>query len=199
MPGEATSALVLVTTREASKRGKVRIATPADKAAGATFRFPKKGTRSAVMVVPVVGSQVTFVGSKKATVQLRVEVLGYALNAKPVKVRSATATRIIKARLDAGAMLPIGPVTGIAGLPKKAKKITAVILQVTTKAKGPDAGALKAYGLDKPPPGTRSAPIVPGTRYTTLVVAEIGTDGKLAFTPSVPAKVTASIVGWIRR
>ena len=60
VPGEATSALVLITTREATKRGKVRIGSP-DKDPEATFRFPKRGVRSAVMVVPVVGSQVKFV------------------------------------------------------------------------------------------------------------------------------------------
>ena len=199
VPGEATSALVLVTTREATKRGKVRIATPAEKESGAVLRFPKKGVRTTVMVVPVSGSQVTFVTSKKSAVQLRVEVLGYAINAKPVKVRSTPATRVVKAKLEAGAALVIGPVTGVAGLPKKAKKVTGVILQVRTKTKGADPGSLKVYGLDGSAPGTRSAPIVPGSAYTSLVVAELGTDGKLVFAPSVQAKVRASIVGWIRR
>jgi hypothetical protein len=199
VPGEATSALVLVTTREATKRGKVRIATPAAKDAGAVMRFPKKGVRTAVMVVPVSGGQVTFVTSKRSTVQLRVEVLGYALNAKPVKVRSTAATRIVKAKLEAGAPLVIGPVTGIGGLPKKVKKVTGVILQVRTKTKGPDAGAVKVYGLDGAEPGTRSAPVVPGAPYTSLVVAEVGTDGKIVFTSSVKAKVRAFIVGWIKR
>ena len=199
VPGEATSALVLVTTREATKRGKVRIATPAQKESGAVLRFPKKGVRTSVMVVPVSGSQVTFVTSKKSAVQLRVEVLGYALNAKPVKVRSAPATRIVKAKVEAGAALVIGPVTGVAGLPKKAKKVTGVILQVRTKTKGADPGSLKVYGLDGSAPGTRSAPIVPGSAYTSLVVAELGTDGKIVFSPSVQSKVRASIVGWIRR
>ena len=131
--------------------------------------------------------------------QLRVEVLGYAINAKPVKVRSTPATRIVKAKLDPGATMVIGPVTGVGGLPKKAKKVTGVILQVRTKTKGADAGSLKVYGLDGAAPGTRSAPIVPGSPYTSLVVAEVGTDGKIVFSPSVQAKVKASIVGWIRR
>ena len=198
VPAEATAALVLITTREATKRGKMRIGSP-DKDPEATFQFPKRGVRSAVMVVPVVGSQVKFVTSKKAAVQLRVEVLGYSLNAKPIKVRSAPATRIVKAKLDAGAALVVGPVTGVAGLPKKSKKITGVILQVRTKTKGPDGGSLKVYGLDGTAPGSRSAPIVPGSPYTSLVVAEVGTDGKIVVAPSVAAKVKATIVGWIRR
>jgi hypothetical protein len=198
VPGEATSALVLITTREATKRGKVRIASPG-KDPEATFQFPKKGVRSAVMVVPVVGSQVTFITSKRAAVQLRVEVLGYALNTKPIKVRSVAATRIVKAKLDPGATLVVGPVTGVAGLPKKSKKVTGVILQVRTKTKGPDGGSLKVYGLDGTAPGSRSAPIVPGTPYTSLVVAELGTDGKIVVSPSVQAKVVMKIVGWVRR
>jgi hypothetical protein len=70
---------------------------------------------------------------------------------------------------------------------------------VRTKTKGPDGGSLKAYGLDRSAPGTRSAPIVPGSRYTSLVVAEIGTDGKIVLSPSVAAKVNATIVGYIHR
>jgi hypothetical protein len=198
VPAEATAALVLITTREATKRGKVRIGTP-DKDPEATFQFPKRGVRSAVMVVPVIGSQVKFVTSKKAAVQLRVEVLGYALNAKPIKVRSVPATRIVKAKLDAGATLVVGPVTGVGGLPKKKKKVTGVILQVRTKTKGPDAGSLRVYGLDGAAPGTRSAPVVAGSPYTSLVVAEIGTDGKIVVAPSVQARVKATIVGWVRR
>ena len=198
VPGEATSALVLITTREATKRGKVRIGSP-DKDPEATFQFPKKGVRSAVMVLPVVGSQVKFVTSKKAAVQLRVEVLGYALNAKPIKVRSVAPMRIVKTKLNAGDALVVGPVTGIAGLPKKQRKVTGVILKVRTKTKGADGGSLKVYGLDGTAPGSRSAPIVPGSPYTSLVVAEIGTDGKLVVAPSVQSKVKATIVGWIRR
>ncbi len=199
VPGEATAALVLVTTREATKKGKVRIVTPADKAAGATMAFPKRGVRTAVMVVPVSGGQVTFVTSKKATVQLRVEVLGYSLNGKPVKVRSVPAKRVVKAKLDAGAPLVIGPLLGVAGLPKKQKKVTGVILQVKTKTKGADAGSLKVYPVDGAAPETRSAPVVPGQKYTSLVVAELGTDGKVVFQGSVQSKVKAKVVGWIKR
>ncbi len=65
------------------------------------------------------------------------------------------------------APLVVGPVTGVAGLPKKKKKVTGVILQVRTKTKGPDGGSLKVYGLDGAAPGSRSAPIVPGTPYTS--------------------------------
>ena len=199
VPGDATAALVLITTREATKKGKVRIATPAAKEAGATMAFPKRGVRTAVMVVPVSGGQVTFVTSKKASLQLRVEVLGYAIHGKPVKVRSVPAKRIVKAKLDAAVPLIIGPLTGVAGLPKKQKKVTGVILQVKTRTKGADAGNLKVYPLDGAAPETRSAPVVPGQKYTSLVVAELGTDGRVVFASSTQAKVKAKVVGWIKR
>ncbi|MBI1350586.1 MAG: hypothetical protein GC156_05650 [Actinomycetales bacterium] len=199
VPGDATSALVLVTTREATKRGKVRIATPAAKDAGAVLAFPKKGVRTAVMVVPVAGSQVTFVTSKRAAVQLRVEVLGYAIHGKPVKVRSVPKKRVVKAALNPAEPLVIGPLTGVAGLPKRQKKVTGVILQVQTKTKGSDGGSLKVYPVDGTAPDTRSAPIVPGQKYTSLVVTELGTDGKVAVQSSTQAKVRAKVVGWIKR
>ena len=199
VPEGATSALVLITTREATKRGKLRIGRTSEKPGAATFRFPKRGVRSAVLVVPVSGSQVTFYSAKKAAVQLRVEVLGYAINGKPISVRSLAPTRIAKARLDAGATLVLGPVTGVGGVPRKKKPVTGVILQVRTKALGPEFGSLKAYGLDGTPPGSRSAPIVAGAPYTSLIVAEIGTDGKIVLSPSVATKVKATIVGYVHR
>jgi hypothetical protein len=199
VPGEATSALVLITTREATKRGKLRIGLAGEKKPAATFRFPKRGVRSAVMVVPVAGGRVSFVTSKSAGVHLRVEVLGYAIHGKPISVRGLSPTPIAKAKLDAGVALVLGPVTGVGGVPRKKKPVTGVILQIRTKGRGPDGGSLKAYGLDRSPPGTRSAPIVPRKWYTSLVVAEIGTDGKIVLTPSVNAKIRATIVGYVHR
>lgn len=199
LPGNATSALVLVTTREATKKGELRIGMTAGSGSDPSFRFPKKGARSAVMVIPVSGGQVRLTSSRKAAVQVRVEVLGYSINGKPIKVRGLPRTGISKAKLDAGATLPLGPLTGFASLPKRAKKISGVILQVWTKTKGADAGSLKAYASGGSAPGTRSAPITPGKPYTSLVVAEVGADGKIIISPSVAAKVRVYLVGYIHR
>ena len=199
VPAGATSALVLVTTREANKRGNLRIGLTADVTAAPKFAFPKKGVRSAVMVVPVSNAQVRLAMSKNASVQVRVEVLGYAINGKPIKVQGLTAKRIAKAKLEAGATLALGSLAGFDGMPRKAKKISGVILQVWAKTKGPDAGSVKAYPLDGAAPGTRSAPIVPGKAYTSLVVAELGTDGRIVLSPSVQAKVKVTLVGYIHR
>lgn len=198
VPPEATSALVMVTTKEATKRGKVRIATP-DKSAGVSLKYRKSKVRNAVTVVPVVGGQVNLSSTGKGAVQVRVDVLGYSVNGKPVKVRKADRKRIVKAKMDGAAPMVVGPITGIAGLPKRGKRVTGVILQVTTRTKNPTPGNLRVYGLDKAAPGTRSAPIEPSHKQVSLVVSEIGTDGKIVVAPTVPSKVKVKIVGWVRR
>lgn len=198
VPPNATAALVLVTTREGSKRGQVQIGTP-DAASTATLAFAKGKVRSAVMVVPVGNGQVRLATTRKATVQVRMDVLGYSVNGAPVKVRSAAQQRIVKAAMDPGAPLVVGPLTGVAGLPKRGARVTGVILKVTTRTKGPDAGSVSIYGLDKPAPGTRSAPIEPSMSKTSLVVSEVGTDGKIVVQPSTSAKVRVTIVGWVHR
>jgi len=101
--------------------------------------------------------------------------------------------------MDAGAALPLGPLVAVGGLPRKPKKTTGVILQVWAKTKGPDAGSVRAYPLDGAAPGTRSAPVVPGKPYTSLVVAELGTDGRIVLSPTVQAKVRVTLVGYIHR
>ena len=192
MPGEATSALVLVTTREATKRGNLRIG------AGAKFAFPKKRARSAVLVVPVSGGQLTFVTSKKSTVHVRVDVLGYSVNQYPIKIRALSPTGVVRAKMKAGQVAPV-QVAGVGGVPPKAKWVAGVVLQVRTKGKGKEAGTLKAYPSDGGPPGTRSAPILSHKSYTTLLVTKVGADGRILLSPSVRSRVRAIIVGFIHR
>ena len=198
VPAQATAALVMVTTRESTKRGKVQLSTP-DKSASAALAYPKGQVRSSVMVVPVSGGQLAMANTSKGTVQVRVDVLGYSVNGTPIKVRQAQGQRIAKAALAAETPLVVGPLTGVAGLPKRDKRVTGVILKVTTRTKGPDAGSVRVYGLDKSAPGTRSAPVEPSLRKSSLVVTEIGTDGKVVIHPSVAARVKVQIVGWVRR
>ena len=124
--------------------------------------FPKKRVRSAVMVVPVAAA-----GEVRDARRRRRSNCGSrcsATRSTPRRSRSAAVppTRVVKARLDGITPLVIGPWPGVAGLPKKARKMTGVILQIRTQGKGPDGGSLKVYGLDGTAPGTRSAPIVAG-------------------------------------
>lgn len=199
VPGTATAALVLVTAKDATKKGRLTIGMTPEARTAPGLSFPKNGARTAVMVVPVVGGQIRLAVSERSSLNVRVEVLGYSVSATPVKLRGVKAQRISKGRLGAGETLVLGPLAGVASLPRKAKRITGVILQVQTRAKGGEAGTLRVYPLDGAPPATRSAPITPGAAYTTLVTTEIGTDGKIVVSPTIKARFTVSVVGYIRR
>jgi hypothetical protein len=199
VPGNATAALVLVTAKDATKRGSLRIGMTPDAAASPALAFRKNGARTAVMVVPVVGGQVRLAVSKRSSLNVRVEVLGYSISAKPVKLRGLKAQRISKGKLGAGETLVLGPITGVASLPRKAKRITGVILQVTTKAKAGEAGTLRVYPLDGAAPATRLAPITPGKPFTTLIASEVSPDGRIVISPTTAARFTVSVVGYVRR
>lgn len=193
IPEQATSALVLVTMRQAKKAGELQIANATDQVPVSALAFPGSGTRSSVMVVPVSGSRLALL-AKKSKVQVRVEVLGYAVNNGLIKIRGLAPANVTKAQLTQGQPVQVS-VTGVGGLPKKSKWISAVVLRMRTKGK--DAGTVKAYPAQGQPPGSRSAPITPGKPYTSLVVAKVNADGKIEIASSVNAKVTATIVGWV--
>lgn len=193
IPAEATSALVLMTTRQATKPGELRIAKVDDQNTALALAFPGHGTRSSVVVVPVSASRVSM-KTTKGKVQVRIEVLGYAVNNGAIKIRGLAPAKAAKAELTVGQPVQVS-VTGLGGLPKKSKWISAVVLRVRTKGK--DAGTVKAYPASGQPPGTRSAPVTPGKPYTSLVVAKVNSEGKIELASSTTAKVTATIVGWV--
>jgi hypothetical protein len=56
-------------------------------------------------------------------------------------------------------------------------------------------GVFPTGGAD---PGTRSAPIVNGSRFSSMVVADISTNGEISFTPSIASKVRIDVVGFVR-
>jgi hypothetical protein len=190
---------VLLTTRAASKRGTLVIGRVGDKSAVATFAFPKKAIRAAVLVIPLSGGKVRFVAPKKSAVHVRVEVLGYTTSGRPIDVRGLPPFTISKAKLAANENLVLGPIIGVGGMPNKNKKVAGVILRIRTRTPGRVPGTLKAYGLNTPVPGTTSAPMLVKKWYTTLLVSEVGSDGKIVLTPSVKGRVQASIVGYIHR
>jgi hypothetical protein len=200
LPAEATSALVLVTTREANKRAWLRLgpAGAKGKGTGATFQFPKKRARSAVMVVPVSGGQVQLAATSKASVHVRVELLGYSVNNYPVKIRAVRPVNVAAVKMKAGDVVPI-QVAGVSTLPKKAKWIAGVVLQVQTRTKQADGGSLKAYPSGGNPPGTRSAPILSKQWHTSLLVSKVGADGKVLLSPSIKSRAKVAIVGFIHR
>ena len=85
-------------------------------------------------------------------------------------------------RLSAGEVAVV-KARGVGRVPKKKKKVTAVILQVTTKGKG-EAGRFAAYAVGGVDRGTTSALIPAEGRHTSLLVADIGDKGLIALAAS---------------
>ncbi len=197
LPVEATSALVTVTTSESTKKGKLRIGQIGEKVNAATVKVRKAKTRTAILVVPVVGGTVQLSASKKPTVQVKVEVLGYRTGVLPLKERGMSASKLTKAKFD-GTEVKLAKVTGVGDVPKKQKKVAAVILRITTKGKGAD-GRFAAYAVGGVDRGSRSATVTAAGKTTSIVVAEVGDKGLVALTSSVPTKVWVKVIGFIRR
>ena len=197
LPAQATSALVTVTTSGSTKKGKLRIGQIGQKVNAATVRLRKAKTRTAILVVPVVGGTVQISASKKPAVQVKVEVLGYRTGALPLKARGMSARKLIKTKFN-GTKVKLAKVTGIGDVPKKKNKVLAVILRVTTKGKGAD-GRFAAYAVGGVDRGSRSATVTAKGKRTSIVVADVGDKGLIALASNVRTKVWIKVVGYIRR
>jgi hypothetical protein len=197
LPVGATSALVTVTTSESTKKGKLRIGQIGEKVNAATVKVRKAKTRTAILVVPVVGGTVQLSASKKPSVQVKVEVLGYQTSAVPLKARGMSSKKLTTAKFD-GTEVKLAKVTAIGEVPKKPKNVAAVILRVTTRGKGTD-GRLAAYAVGGVDYGSRSATVTAKGKTTSIVVAEVGEKGLVALASNVPARAWVSVIGFIER
>ena len=194
VPAEARSALIFVTSRDATLRGSVRIGRVGDKNAAARFTFPKAKMHKEVMLVPVSGGQVTLTASKRPAVSLRVEVLGYGTGDVP-RAAQALAPRPMFAVAMAAGETKMFDAAGRYGLPK-GKKLKAVLLRVQTRKSSID-GTVSVFASDGQAPNTRSAPIMAGARYAAIVLAPIGADGRIAVSSTAAAKVNATVIGYV--
>jgi len=197
LPAEATSALVTVTTSESTKKGKLRIGQIGEKVNAATLKVRKAKTRTAILVVPVVGGTVQLSASKKPTVQVKVEVLGYRTSSLPLKAKGMSSRKLVNTKFD-GTEVKLAKVTGLGKVPKKKKKVAAVILRITTKGKGAD-GRFVGYAVGGVDRGSRSATVAASGKTTSIVVAEVGDKGLIALVSNVPTKAKVRVIGFIRR
>lgn len=197
LPAEATSALVTLTTSEATKRGKLRIGQIGEKVNAAKVKVRKNKTRTSILVVPVSAGTVQIAASKKPSLQVKVEILGYQAGASALKARGMSAQRLVKTKLDA-AEVKLVQATGVGSVPKKQKKVAGVILRITTKGKGAE-GRVAAYAVGGVDRGTRSAYVGADGKNVSIVVAEVGDNGQVALASSVPTKATIQVIGYIRR
>ena len=195
VPLNATSALVSITTRDATKAGKLRVGMVEKKSAVAV-KVRKKRTNTSMLVVPVADGAVQLAAPDKGAVHVRLDVLGYTVAGGKHPAVGTPAVKVLREKF-APDQVQVVKVRGLGPVPKKAKKVTAVILKVTAKGKG-SAGRFAAYPVGGADLGTASATINPEGRTTSLVVADIGTDGQIALASSVPAKVRVDVVGFVR-
>lgn len=192
LPDNASSALIFLTARDATGKGQLRIGR-VDKSASASMDFRKKMKKS-VMLVPVSGGRVTLSAAPSSPVNVRVEVLGYAVGAGAPRTKVLTPRVMFTTKLGAGEVKTFQAAKRL-GLPGK-KKLRAVLLRVVT-TKSPANGTVWVYRTGGTPPGTRSAPVVANTPYAAIIAAPIGADGKVAVSSDVPAKAQATLVGYI--
>ena len=194
VPAQARSALIFVTSKDATRKGSVRIGRIDDKNAAARFTFPKAKMHKEIMLVPVSGGQVRLTASKRPAVSLRVEVLGYGTGDAMRTATGMTPRPMFSTAFAAGETKKFSA-AGQFGLPKK-KRLKAVLLRVQTR-KSAQNGTVSVFASDGASPGTRSAPVVANTRYAAVVLAPVGADGRIAVTSSVSAKVSVFVVGYV--
>lgn len=193
VPGDATSAVLFVTAKDGSKAGVVRMGQPGRMAT--RLAFPKKHMSKAVVVAPVSGGSIMLKG-KKASVSVRIEVLAYGSAATEQAYVALPAAKAFSGSLQPGQARTV-QVTGAFGLPKKAKRVTAVVLRVQTRKAAQD-GTVAVYASGGAAPETRSAPVLAGKQYAAMVLAPVGADGRISFTSNVGATVRATVVGYVR-
>jgi hypothetical protein len=193
LPANATSALVMITSRDPSRRGALRIGR-VDKSATAKFAFPKAHLHKAVMVVPVSGGSVRL-KARKSAVGVRVEVLGYATGSASMRSVGLAPRVMFSGRLAPGEVRT-QKIAKVLGLPGK-KRMKAVLLRIVTKGAKQD-GTLSVFPSGGQAPGTRSAQVVSGSKYASLVLAALGPDGKVQLSSTTGTRFEASLVGFVR-
>lgn len=196
IPLNATSALVSVTTRQAKKKTRVRVGLVGKKGNAVSLRVPKAKARTSVLAVPVSKGEIQ-ISAMKSPVQVRIDVLGYSVDNGVYPAVGAVPTKLHKSRFTAGEVKVV-KARGAGPVPRKKKKVTAVILRVTTKGFG-EVGRFAVYPVGGADLGTTSATIPATGKRTSVVVADLGTEGQVAMASSVRAKVTVEVVGYVKR
>ncbi len=194
LPAEARSAVVFVTTKQAPKRGFLRIG----RSSGTDtlkVQFPKTVMKKAVMIVPVSGSTVTMSASPSSAVQIRVEVLGYGTSETPPTVIPMAPKPMMRGKIDPAApqLFTAARKFGLPGM----KKLKAVLLRVQTRKATAD-GTLAVFASGGTAPGTRSAPVMANSKYAALVLAPVGPDGKIQVSSTVATNFIATLVGFVK-
>ncbi len=196
VPVNATSALVTVTTRRARSDTKVRVGLVGQKGNAVALRAPKSQKSSSVVSVPVADGALQL-RSAYAPVDVRIDVLGYAVDGGVYPAVGTVARTLREGRFAAGSVTS-AKVRGVGSVPRQKGRVTAVILRVTAEGRG-EAGRFTAYPAGGADLGTTSAVVPASGAQTSVVVADVGRNGRVALTSSVPTKAKVEVVGYVSR
>ncbi len=195
VPVNASSALVYVTTRQAASKGTLHIGM-VEAAAAVPVRVPKRRVRGSVIQVPVANGAVQIAGPSEGAVSIRVDVLGYTIAGGNHPAVGGSPKVLFKGRLTPKSVETVS-VRGVGFVPRKKSKSTAVILRVTTKGRG-NPGRVTAYPVGGVDLGTASATVPEVGVRSSIIAADLGTEGQIALASSVRGRVLVEVIGYVQ-
>ncbi len=196
VPKSATSALVSLTTRKAASRTRVRVGLTKYRGASVAVRVPKRASSTSVISVPLEKGTLQ-IGATRAPVQVQIDVLGYSVDNGEYPVVGTQPAALYSGPVRAGQVVTVRA-RGAGAVPRAKKKVTAVILRVAATGRGAQ-GRFVAFPEGGADLGTRAAPIPARGTVTSLIVSDLGRDGRIALMSSVRATVDVDILGYVGR
>ena len=193
LPTNAQSALLMLTAHNASKRGFIKVGrTSAGRAVG-KFSFPARITKSSIMLVPVSAGQLVLKDSRQASVDVKVNLLGYSVSAVPPRAKGRPAVALAHGKWTAGTSQVVA-VAHQFGAPGT-KKLVAALLRITTRQ------AATAGEVQVAPQGDSSASpvaaIAAGQTTSTIALVPTGRMGQLNISATVDARVRVDLIGYV--
>ena len=192
LPATAHSALLMLTARNAAKRGAITVGQTVAGRAVAKFAFPARITKSMIVLVPVSAGQVVLQDTKRSNVDIKVNLLGYSMSAVPPKAKGRPAVALAHGKWAAGAAQTIA-VAHQYGAPGT-KKLVAALLRITTHQ------AATAGQVQVAPQGAAASPvasIAAGQTTSTIALVPTGRMGQLNISATVDARVRVELIGYV--
>jgi hypothetical protein len=149
-----------------------------------------------VIQVPVANGAVQIAGPSEGAVSIRVDVLGYTIAGGNHPAVGGSPEVLFKGRLTPKSVETVS-VRGVGFVPRKKSKSTAVILRVTTKGRG-NPGRVTAYPVGGVDLGTASATVPEVGVRSSIIAADLGTEGQIALASSVRGRVLVEVIGYVQ-
>jgi len=193
VPGNATAALVAVTTVDGTRKGNLTLG-PAEGAPAAKVKVRKARETTSVVMLPVTNGAISVANSKRPAVNVRVQVLGFTTETAVPRAVGRAAAPLFKGKAGAGEVRVV-KAAGQLGMPKR-KKLKAVLLRVTTRGATEGQVTITAHGAEATPAAT--LPMLPKQRSTHWLLVPTNDSGQIAVSTSVNGRVRGDVVGFVR-